>query len=81
MDLFISTPYYLNFNPNITVNHYKSLDINNPTYIYICTNSYDFFLIIAILILLIIIYICNYIVNHPNIIRWFAQNLLLNILN
>ncbi len=44
MNLFISTLYYLNFNPNI----------NNPKYI--CTNSYEIF-IIAILVLLSIIQI------------------------
>lgn len=49
-DLFISIPENLNFNPSITENHPKALnihnlnnEINNPNFIYTCTYDLDIF--------------------------------------
>jgi len=49
-DLFIATPEILNYNPNITINHPKSLNIynlnsiiDNPKYIYTCTYNLELF--------------------------------------
>jgi hypothetical protein len=49
-DLFIATPETLNYNPKITLNHLKSLnihelnnEINNPKYIYTCTTDLEIF--------------------------------------
>ena len=49
-DLFITTQYNLNYNPNITINHPKALDINsinsnfdNPKFIYTCNNDLNIF--------------------------------------
>jgi hypothetical protein len=46
MDLFITTPHYLNNNPIITMNHPKAFDINNingnfdnPRFIYTCSDT------------------------------------------
>jgi len=49
-DLFITTPELLNYNPSITENHPKALNIynlnsiiDNPKYIYTCTANLDIF--------------------------------------
>ena len=49
-DLFIATEYNLNYNPNITINNPKALDINsinsnfdNPKFIYTCSNDLNIF--------------------------------------
>jgi hypothetical protein len=96
VDLILATPDILNNNPNITVNHPKSCNIdtinsnfNNPKYIYVYPDCYHifknklhFFNNKFVLVSsnadqpVINDEICNYIANHPKVIKWFAQNLL-----
>jgi hypothetical protein len=95
-DLFLRIAYKDNDNPNTSINHPKSLNINhinsyfnNPKYIYLYPDQYelfchkiDFFNNKFVLVsgnsdyAVINNNICNFIANHPKVIRWFAQNLL-----
>ena len=97
-ELFIATPENLNYNPSITVNHPKSFniynlnnEIDNPKYIYTCSEN--------ILIFnekikyfknpfILISHNSDYnvidndlhhnIANNQKIIKWYTQNLLFN---
>ena len=87
--VFYENPYILqNHNNVIDINIINS-NFNNPKYIYVYPDCYDifkdklhFFNNPFILVSnnsdypVINNEICNYIANHPKVIRWFAQNLL-----
>jgi len=97
MDIFISSEEMLNYNPNITINHKKSINIkninsiiDNPKYVYTCSDDLyilrdklkyfknPFILISHNSDVNIINNECyNYIANHPIIIKWYTQNLIL----
>jgi hypothetical protein len=91
MDLFITTPEYLNDHPKaFNINNINS-NFDNPRFIYTCsdtlnliTDKLDFFNNAFILVShnsdvnIINNDLYNSILNHPKIIKWYSQNVMFN---